>query len=55
MNEPPSYRQLKKWLRIFLDRSFPKSQFKRSAFPNAPVSGLEVLCHREVIIVRHAK
>lgn len=35
---PRRYRmgEIKKWLRVFLDRFFHKSQFKRSAMPNAP-------------------
>ena len=31
--------QIKKWLRIFLDRFFRTSQFKRSALPNGPKVG----------------
>ncbi len=31
--------EVKKWLRVFLDRFFHKSQFKRSAIPNAPKVG----------------
>ena len=30
---------IKKWLRVFLERFFQKSQFKRSATPNAPKVG----------------
>lgn len=38
---PHRYRmgEIKKWLRVFLDRFFHKSQFKRSAMPNAPKVG----------------
>lgn len=38
---PRQYRmgEIKKWLRVFLDRFFHKSQFKRSAIPNAPKVG----------------
>lgn len=31
--------EVKQWLRVFLDRFFHKSQFKRSAIPNAPKVG----------------
>ncbi len=31
--------EIKRWLRVFLDRFFHKSQFKRSAIPNAPKVG----------------
>jgi NAD+ synthase (glutamine-hydrolysing) len=31
--------EIKKWLRVFLDRFFRTSQFKRSAMPNAPKVG----------------
>jgi NAD+ synthase (glutamine-hydrolysing) len=31
--------EIKKWLRVFLDRFFHQSQFKRSAMPNAPKVG----------------
>jgi len=31
--------EIKKWLRVFLERFFQKSQFKRSAIPNAPKVG----------------
>lgn len=31
--------EIKKWLRVFLKRFFHKSQFKRSAMPNAPKVG----------------
>ncbi|THJ09703.1 MAG: NAD(+) synthase [Nitrospira sp. CG24C] len=31
--------EIKKWLRVFLDRFFHQSQFKRSAIPNAPKVG----------------
>jgi NAD+ synthase (glutamine-hydrolysing) len=38
---PRQYRmgEIKKWLRVFLDRFFHKSQFKRSAMPNTPKVG----------------
>jgi NAD+ synthase (glutamine-hydrolysing) len=38
---PHQYRmgEIKKWLRVFLERFFHKSQFKRSAIPNAPKVG----------------
>jgi NAD+ synthase (glutamine-hydrolysing) len=38
---PRQYRmgEIKKWLRVFLDRFFHDSQFKRSAMPNAPKVG----------------
>ena len=31
--------EIRKWLRVFLDRFFHQSQFKRSAIPNAPKVG----------------
>jgi NAD+ synthase (glutamine-hydrolysing) len=31
--------EIKQWLRVFVDRFFRKSQFKRSAMPNAPKVG----------------
>jgi NAD+ synthase (glutamine-hydrolysing) len=38
---PHQYRmgEIKKWFRVFLERFFHKSQFKRSAMPNAPKVG----------------
>jgi NAD+ synthase (glutamine-hydrolysing) len=34
-----SMREIKAWMRVFLDRFFHTSQFKRSAIPNAPKVG----------------